>query len=83
MRVSQCCGLSRDNHVLLFRVLASAGQNVADLQRYNLECDDPLTYACASLKWRHIAPTTPDTLRKFVKLMLLQIPLNRVLCIPR
>ncbi|KAJ2846311.1 DNA polymerase delta small subunit Cdc1, partial [Coemansia erecta] len=41
-------------------LLGSSGQNIDDLRRYSSEPASRL--AAASLGWRHIAPTAPDTL---------------------
>ncbi|KAJ1821412.1 DNA polymerase delta small subunit Cdc1 [Coemansia sp. RSA 2599] len=41
-------------------LLGTSGQNVDDLRRYSSE--SPGRLAAASLGWRHIAPTAPDTL---------------------
>ncbi|KAJ2797509.1 DNA polymerase delta small subunit Cdc1 [Coemansia helicoidea] len=43
-------------------LLASAGQNVDDLARYAVCGETPCELAAASLQWRHIAPSAPDTL---------------------
>lgn len=47
-------------------VLATAGQNVEDLQKYMVGDaaggDAALAMACATLRWSHVAPTAPDTL---------------------
>ena len=44
-------------------LLVSAGQPVEDMQRYvRGPAHTRLALACASLRWRHVAPTAPDTL---------------------
>lgn len=44
-------------------LLVSAGQPVEDMQRYVPSPPHTrLGLACASLRWRHLAPTAPDTL---------------------
>ena len=49
-------------------LLVSAGQPVEDMQRYvpsagaGAGAHTRLALACASLRWRHVAPTAPDTL---------------------
>ena len=47
-------------------LLVSAGQPVEDMQRYmpalGPGAHTRLALACASLRWRHFAPTAPDTL---------------------
>ncbi|KAJ1878525.1 DNA polymerase delta small subunit Cdc1 [Coemansia sp. RSA 486] len=47
-------------HLDGLQFLGSSGQNVDDLRRYSQEPNKVL--AAASLGWRHIAPTAPDTL---------------------
>ncbi|KAJ1849993.1 DNA polymerase delta small subunit Cdc1 [Coemansia sp. RSA 2703] len=42
------------------QLLGSSGQNIDDLSRYSKEPAAKL--AVASLRWRHLAPTAPDTL---------------------
>ncbi|KAJ2782799.1 DNA polymerase delta small subunit Cdc1 [Coemansia javaensis] len=43
-------------------LLAAAGQPVDDLARYATRGESPCALAAASLRWRHIAPSAPDTL---------------------
>lgn len=43
------------------RVLGTSGQNVADVKRFS-SLDDPLLILEQTLRWRHLAPTAPDTL---------------------
>lgn len=44
-------------------ILGTSGQNLDDLMRYFKDAD-PLVLASNTMKWRHIAPTAPDTLCK-------------------
>ena len=46
---------------LFFRFLGTSGQNIDDLEKYS-EAKDKLDYIERTLKWRHMAPTTPNTL---------------------
>jgi DNA polymerase delta subunit 2 len=43
------------------RVLGTSGQNVDDLRRYST-AKEQVEYLERCLRWRHIAPTAPDTL---------------------
>ncbi|KAI8974388.1 DNA polymerase alpha/epsilon subunit B-domain-containing protein [Pilobolus umbonatus] len=42
-------------------ILGTSGQNIDDIYRY-VESDDRLKMAEATVHWRHMAPTAPDTL---------------------
>ncbi|XP_022982949.1 DNA polymerase delta small subunit [Cucurbita maxima] len=44
-----------------FRFLGTSGQNVDDLDKYS-EAKDKLEFMERSLRWRHLAPTAPNTL---------------------
>lgn len=44
--------------------MGSAGEPIADIQRYS-NLTDPLDILEKTLDWAHMAPTAPDTLRKF------------------
>ncbi|KAJ2864439.1 DNA polymerase delta small subunit Cdc1 [Coemansia erecta] len=43
-------------------ILGTAGQNIDDLRRYSVKGESACLLAAESLRWRHIAPTAPDTL---------------------
>ncbi|KAJ1791299.1 DNA polymerase delta small subunit Cdc1 [Coemansia sp. RSA 2399] len=43
-------------------ILGTAGQNVDDLRHYSVNGESACLLAAESLRWRHIAPTAPDTL---------------------
>ncbi|KAK7259527.1 hypothetical protein RIF29_25136 [Crotalaria pallida] len=43
------------------RFLGTSGQNIDDLQKYS-EAKDKLEFMERTLRWRHLAPTTPNTL---------------------
>lgn len=43
------------------RVLGTSGQTIDDIEKY-LDIDDRLEMMNRTLRWRHIAPTAPDTL---------------------
>lgn len=43
------------------RFLGTSGQNIDDLNKYSY-ADDQVDFMERTLKWRHIAPTAPDTL---------------------
>lgn len=43
------------------RFLGTSGQNIDDLYKYS-DADDQVEFMERTLKWRHIAPTAPDTL---------------------
>ncbi|KAI5056668.1 hypothetical protein GOP47_0028486 [Adiantum capillus-veneris] len=43
------------------RLLGTSGQNVDDLGKYS-DADDQIEFMERTLRWRHIAPTAPDTL---------------------
>ncbi|KAG6744772.1 hypothetical protein POTOM_051410 [Populus tomentosa] len=43
------------------RILGTSGQNIDDLKKYS-EGKDELEFMERTLKWRHLAPTTPNTL---------------------
>lgn len=43
------------------RFLGTSGQNVDDLDKYS-EAKDKLEFMERTLRWRHLAPTAPNTL---------------------
>lgn len=43
------------------RFLGTSGQNVDDLENYS-EAKDKLEFMERTLRWRHLAPTAPNTL---------------------
>lgn len=43
------------------RFLGTSGQNIDDLEKYS-EAKDKLEFVERTLRWRHLAPTTPNTL---------------------
>lgn len=43
--------------------LGTSGQNVDDLEKYS-EAKDKLEFMERTLRWRHLAPTAPNTLGK-------------------
>ncbi|KAJ4831018.1 DNA polymerase delta subunit 2 [Turnera subulata] len=43
------------------RFLGTSGQNIDDLEKYS-DADDELDFMERTLKWRHLAPTAPNTL---------------------
>ena len=47
--------------VISFRFLGTSGQNVDDLEKYS-EAKDKLEFMERTLRWRHLAPTAPNTL---------------------
>lgn len=48
---------------LSFRFLGTSGQNIDDLKKYS-EANDTLEFMERTLRWRHLAPTAPNTLGK-------------------
>lgn len=46
-----------------FRFLGTSGQNIDDLEKYS-EAKDKLEFMERTLRWRHLAPTAPNTLGK-------------------
>ncbi|XP_038906225.1 DNA polymerase delta small subunit isoform X2 [Benincasa hispida] len=44
-----------------FRFLGTSGQNIDDLEKYS-EAKDKLEFMERTLRWRHLAPTAPNTL---------------------
>lgn len=55
---------SRNGRIPLIRnILATSGQSVLDMYQYlPTPPSTHLSIACSTLRWRHIAPTAPDTL---------------------
>lgn len=49
------------DYLLIFRFLGTSGQNIDDLEKYS-EARDKLEFMERTLKWRHLAPTAPNTL---------------------
>jgi DNA polymerase delta subunit 2 len=47
--------------LVCFRFLGTSGQNIDDLKKYS-EARDELEFMERTLKWRHLAPTAPNTL---------------------
>jgi len=47
--------------LLTSRFLGTSGQNVDDLDKYS-EAKDKLDFMERTLRWRHLAPTAPNTL---------------------
>ena len=47
--------------VVVLRFLGTSGQNIDDLEKYS-EAKDKLEFVERTLRWRHLAPTTPNTL---------------------
>jgi hypothetical protein len=45
----------------VFRFLGTSGQNVDDLEKYS-EAKDKIAFMERTLRWRHLAPTAPNTL---------------------
>lgn len=45
----------------LFRFLGTSGQNIDDLEKYS-DAKDRLEFVERTLRWRHLAPTAPNTL---------------------
>lgn len=45
----------------IFRFLGTSGQNIDDLKKYS-EAKDTLEFMERTLRWRHLAPTAPNTL---------------------
>eukprot|EP00252_Welwitschia_mirabilis_P002633 TRINITY_DN12578_c0_g1_i1.p1 TRINITY_DN12578_c0_g1~~TRINITY_DN12578_c0_g1_i1.p1 ORF type:complete len:181 (+),score=45.59 TRINITY_DN12578_c0_g1_i1:26-544(+) len=43
------------------RFLGTSGQNIYDMEKYS-DANDKLDYMERTLRWRHLAPTAPDTL---------------------
>lgn len=46
---------------VLFRFLGTSGQNIDDLAKYS-DAENKLEFLERTLRWRHLAPTTPNTL---------------------
>lgn len=46
---------------MVFRFLGTSGQNIDDLEKYS-EAKDKLEFVERTLRWRHLAPTAPNTL---------------------
>ncbi|KAK8955820.1 DNA polymerase delta small subunit [Platanthera guangdongensis] len=44
-----------------FQFLGTSGQNIDDLDKYSI-AENKLEYVERTLRWRHLAPTTPNTL---------------------
>ena len=47
------------------RFLGTSGQNVDDLENYS-DAKDKLEFMEKTLRWRHLAPTAPNTLGMFI-----------------
>lgn len=47
--------------VVFLRFLGTSGQNVDDLEKYS-EAKDKIEFMERTLRWRHLAPTSPNTL---------------------
>lgn len=45
------------------RFLGTSGQNIDDLEKYS-DAKDKLEFMERTLRWSHLAPTTPNTLGK-------------------
>ncbi len=54
------CAFDLDGRVML----GTSGQNVNDIMMYS-KLSDPIKIMKKQLKWRHVCPTTPDTLRSY------------------
>lgn len=52
-----------DTAPLFSRFLGTSGQNIDDLSKYS-EAEDKLEFLERTLRWRHLAPTAPNTLGK-------------------
>ena len=50
-----------DKIIFSYRLLGTSGQNIDDAMRYS-SYSDPLAVLEHTLSWKHLAPTTPDTL---------------------
>ena len=60
------CVQQRENIIEIFsyRLLGTSGQNIDDIMRFS-SYNDPMTILEHTLSWKHLAPTTPDTLSCF------------------
>lgn len=47
--------------IVVSRFLGSSGQNIDDLEKYS-EAKSKLEFLERTLRWRHLAPTAPNTL---------------------
>lgn len=47
--------------LVVSRFLGTSGQNIDDLDKYS-EAKDKLQFMERTLRWRHLAPTAPNTL---------------------
>ena len=47
-----------------YRLLGTSGQNIDDAMRFS-SYSDPMAVLEHTLSWKHLAPTTPDTLSCF------------------
>lgn len=47
------------------RFLGTSGQNIHDFEKYS-EGSDKVEFLERTLKWRHIAPTAPNTLGRLI-----------------
>ena len=50
--------------IFSYRFLGTSGQNIDDVIRFS-SYSDPMTILEHTLSWKHLAPTTPDTLSCF------------------
>lgn len=50
---------------MVFRFLGTSGQNIDDLENYS-EAENKLELMERTLRWRHLAPTAPNTLGKLL-----------------
>ncbi|KAG4927953.1 hypothetical protein JHK85_054439 [Glycine max] len=66
--------LEHDPHTAS-RFLGTSGQNVDDLEKYS-EAKDKLEFMERTLRWRHLAPTAPNTLGSEGQLV-------RLVCVPK
>ncbi|XP_034224573.1 DNA polymerase delta small subunit isoform X2 [Prunus dulcis] len=57
------------------RFLGTSGQNIDDLEKYS-EAKDKLEFVERTLRWRHLAPTAPNTLGSEGQMV-------RLICIPK
>ena len=57
---------------LVFSLLGTSGQNIDDLEKYS-DANDKLEFLERTLRWRHVAPTAPNTLGKCCMLAIFEL----------
>lgn len=62
---------------MVLRFLGTSGQNVDDLEKYS-EAKDKIEFMERTLRWRHLAPTAPNTLGTSIILSAMSLFCSRI-----